>query len=381
MTIHIEDNHPLAGDTTFGIGGKAHKYIAPETIDELIDALAVAQTDNAPIFILGAGSNTLINDEGFKGYVIHPAMKSVDWQEQSDGSTIVTIGAGANFDDVVLESCRRNLAGIESLSGIPGSAGGSLVQNIGAYGQEISECFACATAVRAETLEICELGPKDLAFAYRSTSLKVPSPAYIIASITLRLTPFDADTAAERCIEHGFKQIALRRPKTAMALRELVLETRRSKAMCYDPADYNTHGVGSFFVNPIVSTEDAQRFNAASAIKYQKSIPSFPTDDGRVKLSAAWLIEKSGFNKGYCFKGASLSEKHCLAIVNRQNATAADIVEFANGIASYVFLEFRVELLPEVVYLGYEGVEPLPINPRKAEVTGAPLRPNSHLYQ
>ena len=379
--LHIEENMPLARLTTFGIGGKARKYAAPASVDDLIEALTLAKSENAPVFILGAGSNTLINDDGFNGYVIHPMMQGVEYQTEADGSTLVTIEAGALFDEVVIESCRRNLGGIESLSGIPGSAGGSLVQNIGAYGQEISECFVKAKAVRLDDLEICELTAADMAFAYRSTSLKAAAPSHIILSFSLRLHPYDADAAAERCSAHGFRQIALHKPQNAMALRELVIETRRSKAMCYDAADFNTHGVGSFFVNPIVSSEDAQRFNAASAIKYQKSIPSFPTEDGRVKLSAAWLIEKSGFNKGYCYKGASLSEKHCLAIVNRQNATAADIIEFANGIASYVYMAFRVELKPEVVYLGQNAIIPLPIHPRDAEVTGTPLRPNSHLYQ
>ena len=375
MTIHIEENYPLARLTTFGIGGNAKKFAAPKSIDELIEALTLAKSENLPVFILGAGSNTLINDNGFEGFVIHPEMNHIEWQENADRSCIVSIEAGVSFDDVVRDSCTRNLAGIEALSGIPGSAGGSLVQNIGAYGQEISECFVSAKAVHLDTLQICDLTPADMAFAYRSTALKTPSPAYVITAITLKLQPFDPDKAAERCIAHGFKQLAMRKPKDATSLREIILETRRAKA------DYNTHGVGSFFVNPIVSNEDAQRFNAASAIRYQKSIPTFPTEDGRVKLSAAWLIEKSGFNKGYCYKGASLSEKHCLAIVNRQQASAADIVEFANGIASHVYLEFRVELKPEVVYLAQHAVVPLPIHPRDAEVTGTPLRPNSHLYQ
>ena len=379
--IQIEEHYPLARLTTFGIGGIARKYAAPQSAESLIDVLTLAKSENAPVFILGAGSNTLINDEGFEGYVIHPAMKSVEWKEHADGSVLVTIDAGASFDDVVCESCRRNLGGIESLSGIPGSAGGSLVQNIGAYGQEISESFVRARAIRLDNLEICDMSREDMAFSYRHTSLKTASPSHVIVSVTLRLQPYDVDAASERCIAHGFKQIALRRPQTAMALRELVIETRRSKAMCYDPADYNTHGVGSFFVNPTVSNEDAQRLNAASAIRYQKSIPCYPTDDGRMKLSAAWLIEKAGFNKGYCYKGVSLSEKHCLAIVNRKNATAADIIEFANGIASYVYMAFRIELQPEVVYLAQNSVAPLPIHPRDAEVTGTPLRPNSHLYQ
>lgn len=375
--MKMYDNEPLAPHTTMAIGGKAKKYVEAESVQDLIDALALAHGESLPIFILGAGSNTLIHDNGFEGYVIHPAFKQVEWTPQTDGTMLVRIDAGANFDDVVAESCQRNLGGIESLSGIPGSAGGSLVQNIGAYGQEISECFVSAQAVHLDDLSMIELHPHNMAFAYRQTALKVADNPFIVTSITLRLSPFDADAAASRCEKHGFKRMALTKPKTASDFRKIVLETRKSKAMCYDKNDYNTHGVGSFFVNPIVSGVDAQRLNAASIIKNHKPMPSFPTEDGKTKLSAAWLIEQAGYNKGYCFKGASLSEYHCLAIVNRQNATCEEIIDFAKDIAKRVYLQFRIQLHPEVVYLTPQGIEPIPgISPEEAEVTGAPLRPN-----
>ena len=375
--MRIVENEPLAQHTTMAIGGKAAKYVEAESLQDLIDALALAHGESMPVFILGAGSNTLIHDQGFHGYVIHPAFKQVEWMPQSDGSMLVRIDAGADFDSVVAESCLKNLAGIESLSGIPGSAGGSLVQNIGAYGQEISECFVSAQAVNIDDLSVLELQPHNMAFGYRKTALKIPDNPFVVTSVTLRLTPFDADAAARRCEKHGFKRMALTKPKTASDLRKLVLETRKSKAMCYDKDDYNTHGVGSFFVNPIVSNVEAQRLNAACIIKNQKPMPSFPAEDGKTKLSAAWLIESAGFNKGYCFKGASLSEYHCLAIVNRMNATCEDIVDFAKDIAKRVYLQFRIQLQPEVVYLTPQGIEPIPgISAEEAEVTGAPLRPN-----
>ncbi|MBQ9817284.1 MAG: UDP-N-acetylmuramate dehydrogenase [Proteobacteria bacterium] len=374
--MQIWDNYGLADHTTMGIGGKARKFVEADSVQDILDALQMAHAESVPVFILGAGSNTLIADEGFNGYVIHPAMKAVEWLPQQDGSVLVKMDAGANFDDVVAESCRRNLGGIEALSGIPGSAGGSLVQNIGAYGQEISECFVSAEAVHQNDCDVLTLRREHLAFGYRQTALKTADNPFIIVSVTLRLEPFDADKAAERCAEHGFKRMALNKPKTASELRDVVIETRRSKAMCYDRNDYNTHGVGSFFVNPVVSGVDAQRLNAASIIKNHKPMPSYPADNGMTKLSAAWLIEQAGYNKGYCFKGASLSEKHCLAIVNRQHATCSEVIEFAQDIAKRVYLQFRVELKPEVVYLTPTGIGELPCTPKDAELLGAAFRPN-----
>ena len=374
--MQILENHALSSHTTMGIGGNARKYIEAATVEELVEALTLAKKDALPVFILGEGSNVLIDSKGFAGYVIHPAMRKVEWQPQDDGSTLVTADAGVPFDEIVAESCRRNLGGIEALSGIPGSAGGSLVQNIGAYGQEISEVFVSAEAVHLRDCDSLTLKPANLEFAYRHTALKTADNPFIVTSVTLRLTPFDADKAAARCAAHGFKKIALSKPQSASALRELVLETRRSKAMCYDRNDVNTHSVGSFFVNPVVPGEDAQRINAASIIKNHKPMPSFPAEGGKTKLSAAWLIEQAGFNKGYSLRGAALSNYHCLAIINRLNATSEDVIALAQDIITRVYLQFRVELQPEVVYLSQTGIAALPCSAKDAEVHGAPLRPN-----
>lgn len=368
-------NHKLAPYTTMGIGGPAKKFIEAESVQDLCDALKIAKAESMPVFVLGAGSNTLIADAGFDGCVIHPTFHDVEWTNMGNGSVRVKIDAGANFDDVVAESCRKNLGGIEALSGIPGSAGGSLVQNIGAYGQEISESFVSAEAIDKNSGEKIELRREHLAFAYRQTSLKTADNPFIVISITLQLEPYDMEKASARCAEHGFKRIAMNKPKTADELRTLVIETRKSKAMCYDKNDYNTHGVGSFFVNPVVSCEDAQRLNAASIIKNHKPMPSYPAEGG-TKLSAAWLIENAGFNKGYGNKGAALSEMHCLAIVNRQNATCADVVEFAQDITKRVYLMFRVELKPEVIYLTQNGIAELTCATKEAELTGVAFRPN-----
>ena len=359
--MQILDNHPLSRHTTIHIGGNARKYVEIVNTDELQSILKQAKSENAPVFVLGAGSNTLINDAGFDGYVIHPVMRGMEWLPQNNGEFLVTIGAGADFDEAVRQSCEKNLGGIEALSGIPGSTGGALVQNMGAYGQEMAEVFVSAQAINRNTLETVTLYHKDLAFAYRHTSLKTPDNPWIVASVTIRLYPFDADKANQRCIERGFKKLIDTPPKTALQLRELILETRKSKAMYYDEKDYNTHGVGSFFVNPVVSSELAKQVQTIAVDNHLKPMPQFDDPNG-IKLSAAWLIENAGFTKGSIYNDSTgLSEKHCLAIVNRNHASCTDIIRFAQTITNSVYTKFSVKLEPEVVYLSNQGIQPLPV--------------------
>ncbi len=360
------ENHELAPHTTLGIGGAAKRYVEPESREALLEALQTAKNENLPIFVLGSGSNTLIDDDGFSGMVIHLGMKSVSWEE-AGRRTRVTIEAGAIFDEVVAESCARDLGGIESLSGIPGTAGGALVQNIGAYGQELSEVFVSAEVLDIESLSVFTLSKTDLEFAYRSTRLKTPENNLIVLSVTLALTAFDADEAVKVALSHGFKKIALVPPKTASDMRRRVLETRQSKGMCYDPEDVDSHSVGSFFVNPVVTHEEASRlkgresFLVSNVVNSRNTMPTYPAENG-VKLSAAWLIEQSGFTKSYRYQNAALSSKHCLAIINPGKACSKDVIGLANKIAQTVMVEFHVKLTPEIVYLSKNGITPLPIN-------------------
>jgi len=360
------ENHVLASHTTLGIGGPAKRYVEPESREELIEVLKSAKAENLPIFVLGSGSNTLIDDAGFSGVVIHLGMKNVSWEE-AGRRTRVTIEAGALFDDVVAESCKRDLGGIESLSGIPGTAGGALVQNIGAYGQELSEVFVSAEVLDIESLSVVTLSKSDLEFAYRSTRLKTAENGLIVLSVTLSLSAFDADEAVKVALTHGFKKIALVPPKTASDMRRRVIETRKSKGMCYDPDDVDSHSVGSFFVNPVVSPEEASRlkgrdsFLVSNVVTSRNTMPTYPAENG-VKLSAAWLIEQSGFTKSYRHQNAALSSKHCLAIINPGKATSGDVISLANKIAQTVMVEFHVKLSPEIIYLSQNGVVPLPIN-------------------
>lgn len=343
------------------IGGAAKKFVSVRDSDELAQALSEAKSESERVFILGGGSNLLVCDEGFDGVAIKLADADMTWETDGDGSMRVTAGAGAMFDDVAAAACDRNLGGIECMSGIPGTVGGAVVQNIGAYGQEIAESFVSAQAMHRQTLETATLTADDLRFAYRTTALKTPDNPYIITQATLRLLPFSADAAMKRCAERGFGRMVSQPPKSAHEMRAMVLKTRQSKGMLYDANDVNTHSVGSFFVNPVLSEKEAQRHNAANIIRNQKPMPMHRAEGG-MKLSAAWLIEQSDFTRGFIHKGAGLSAYHTLAIVNRDRAACADVLELAQIIAKGVFKRFHITLKPEVVYLGKSGIEPLPID-------------------
>ncbi len=358
----ILENHRLSPYTTLGIGGEARYFASPNSCEELAEAIRYAHDNELRVFILGGGSNTLISDDGFDGLVIHPAMREISWEEaDSEGRILVHAAAGASFDDVVSEAVKRNLGGIESLSGIPGTAGGAVVQNIGAYGQELADTFVEAEAIDLESGDKIVLKKSDMAFGYRTTALKCATNTRIIVRITLSLRPFDPDLATRVATEHGFAKLALVPPKTAADMRRKILETRRSKGMCYDANDVDTHSVGSFFVNPVVSQNDATRLNSAHIISNGKSIPMFPVDDG-VKLSAAWLIEQAGFSRGYHCDGAALSSRHCLAIINPGNAGSGNVIALANRLARTVAFKYQVRLVPEIVYLTRSGIAPIPLD-------------------
>ena len=358
MTMHIIENHCLAGHTTMGVGGNARFYAEVKSVRELEEALELAKSKGLPVFFLGGGSNTLINDDGFDGMVIRMAIGEVVFEGGTDSGIHeaeeirMISGAGVQLDEAVDLACRNDLAGIESLSGIPGSIGGAVVQNAGAYGQEIADAFVAAKAVHRESLKIVELTASDLGFGYRRTNLKTADNPWVIISVMLRLRPFDAEIAYRRCVEHGFGKLLQKPPENAVVLRQIILDTRHSKGMCYQKDDVNTHGVGSFFVNPVVSRTFAE------------TLPEMPKFDvpGGVKRSAGWLIEHSGFTRGFRCGKAALSEKHCLALVNRGGASCREILALAKQVSDKVFSTYGVRLVPEAVYLAPSGVRNVSLN-------------------
>ncbi|MCO5295181.1 MAG: UDP-N-acetylmuramate dehydrogenase [Homoserinimonas sp.] len=335
----------LAELTTLRVGGEARELVSGSTADELIQLARSTWAEGQPWLALGGGSNLVISDGGFDGTVIRVLNRGI---EQLGGGAL-RVQAGENWDDVVAFAIEHGLAGIEALSGIPGSAGAGPVQNIGAYGQEIAECLDSIDFLDEITGERQRLRAEELELGYRTSTLKQGRRG-ILLSIDLKLEQGGssapvryAQLASALGVEIG-ERVAL------ASVREAVLRLRASKGMLLDPSDPDSVSVGSFFTNPIVS-ENFARSLPAEAPRWLID-PDAPESD--VKLSAAWLIEKAGIRRGFSLPGsaAAISSKHTLAIVNTGGATAEQIVELARYIHLRVLNDFGVLLQPEPILVG-----------------------------
>jgi UDP-N-acetylmuramate dehydrogenase len=349
----IRENVPLAPYTTLRIGGPARYFAGAHNEDQLLEALAYAADLGLPVFILGGGSNVLFADEGFPGLVLHVAIKGIGWS--SDG--VVTASAGEDWDEFVRQCVERELAGIECLSGIPGLVGGTPVQNVGAYGQEVSETITSVRVYDLPTNRIIELSNAACRFGYRSSIFNtIERGHYIVLAATFALNP-----RGEPAIHYPDLDSIFAGSSTRPALkevREAVRSIRSRKAMLLVPGDPDCCSAGSFFKNPIVTaaffqrmTEDAR---ARNTIANDQEVPHYSVGDGRVKVPAAWLIEHAGFQKGYTRGRAGISSKHSLAIINRGGATAREVLGLANEIQERVRAKFGIYLQPEPVLAGFE---------------------------
>ncbi|GAA1083749.1 UDP-N-acetylmuramate dehydrogenase [Tsukamurella strandjordii] len=334
----------LSDLTTLRLGGPARGYVRCESGAEVAAAVARCDAAGEPVLVVGGGSNLVISDEGFAGTVVHLAGHGV----AIDGTT-VTAFAGVTWDEVVAAIVDAGLGGLECLSGIPGSAGATPVQNVGAYGVEVAAWLDAVELYHRATGETAWVAPDDLQLAYRTSRLKA-SDSDIVLSVRFALTD-----GASAPIRYGELARALGvEPGGTVdprAAREQVLALRRGKGMVLDPADHDTWSVGSFFTNPVVPDDGAAvaRIEAATG----ETPPQYPAPDG-VKLSAGWLIERAGFGKGFSGgrTGVSLSTKHTLALTNRGSGTTAELLSLAAEVRDGVFARFGVELHPEPVLVG-----------------------------
>jgi len=351
--LPLREHVPLAPYTTLGLGGKARYFVECGTEDEVRAALAYAAERRLPVYVLGGGSNVVFLDSGFPGLVLRI---TVGGMELRDGpSPEVRAGAGVDWDTLVRSVVERGWSGVECLSGIPGTVGGTPIQNVGAYGQEIAETLVSVVCLDRETLERRAFTREECGLAYRDSRFKrADRGRYVVLEVTLRLardrTPRIRYPELQRAVVGlgGLETIA---PTEAVRLvREAVLTLRRSKSMVLDPADPNTRSVGSFFTNPVIS---AAAF--ADLEKRWKGIPSFPADGG-VKVPAAWLVEQAGFPKGYRDEGggAGISTRHALALVNL-GGTSAELLALAEEVRAGVEKQFGIRLAyePEVVSLPF----------------------------
>ncbi|MDQ3014015.1 MAG: UDP-N-acetylmuramate dehydrogenase [Acidobacteriota bacterium] len=340
----IQENVPLAPLTTLGIGGAARFFAEVQSEIDLIEAIAFAEQQQLPVFILGGGSNVLVADEGFSGLVIRIAIKGIEWRED------VTAGAGEDWDAFVGQCIERNMAGIECLSGIPGLVGGTPVQNVGAYGQEVSETITNVRAFDRQSKQIVELTNADCQFSYRRSIFNSTELGhYIVLAVTYRLRQHGVPAIRYPDLKNFFSD---RSEKPTLAeVRNAVIEIRSRKGMVIVPDDPDCRSAGSFFKNPIVSREVlAQLEREAGEVP-----PSFPAADGNVKVPAAWLIERAGFQRGYAKGRAGISSKHTLAIINRGGATADEVLGLVSEISLGVGERFGIELLPEPVFVGFNS--------------------------
>ena len=350
-------NVPCAQFTTLKIGGPARFFVRAGTEDEVRKAFDFAGERDLPVFILGGGSNVLIADAGFDGLVLQIAIGSSEFRVSSSelgmdlnsepgirNSELVTAGAGEDWDTFVEHCVADDLAGIECLSGIPGFVGGTPVQNVGAYGQEVSETIVSVRCFDRHAKEIVTLANADCGFSYRRSIFNSSErDRFVVLSVTFALVKGGMPKVSYKDLleQFGERQPSLRE------VRDTVLRIRRSKSMVIDEGDPNSQSAGSFFKNPIIS----RGYLGELRSKYER-IPFFEFGEA-VKIPAAWLIENAGFQKGFALGNAGISSNHTLAIINRGGASAAEILLLKAEIQQAVEAKFGISLRPEPVFVGF----------------------------
>jgi UDP-N-acetylmuramate dehydrogenase len=332
----------LSDFTSLHVGGPAQNFVEVSSEAQIIAALEAA--GDSPILIIGGGTNMLISDAGFAGTVIRISNNHLSEEIDACSGATLTIGAGENWDEFVASTTERGFAGLETLSGIPGTVGAAPIQNIGAYGHEVSEFITRVRTYDRQKKVIKTFTNAECEFSYRSSIFKTEPGRYVILDVAFQLRIGEKsepitylELAKQLSIEIGGRV-------PIKIARETVLALRGAKGMLLSPSDKDSWSAGSFFTNPIVSQEIADQLPA--------NAPRWPTADGQVKTSAAWLIEQSGITKGLAHGGAKVSSKHVLALTNSGSATAAEITELARITSAAVKAKFGIELRPEVNLVG-----------------------------
>ena len=349
LAPHLLENIPLSPYTTIGLGGNARYFSTCTSTEQLREGLRTAKERNLPIFILGGGSNVIIADAGCDGVVLHVATHGVT-RKVTGGTVEVSVESGEPWDEVVRQCVELGDAGLECLSGIPGSTGATPLQNVGAYGQAVSQTITRVDAIDTATLQDVQFSPAECLFGYRTSRFKHHDAGkFVITAVTFQLQhggmPSIAYPELRKHLAETVNLDALVPGAPALsAVRNAVLALRRKKSMVADPSDPNARSVGSFFTNPIIP----QEFFVELRAKWPE-IPGFPVGGG-VKIPAAWLVECAGFHKGYRMGGAAVSDHHALALVNR-GTTSTEILSLAKRIEDEVHSRFGVTLEREPVIL------------------------------
>ena len=342
----------LAGYTTLRLGGPARAFAEARTEPDVVSAVRCADAAGVPVLVLGGGSNLVVADEGFPGTVVHVATRGVEIRRDRD-DVLLTAAAGEDWDAIVARCVAGGLAGVECLAGIPGLAGATPIQNVGAYGQDVAQTVTAVRAFDRAAGDVVTLDAAACGFGYRTSMFKRGPGRFVVLEVTFNLSPERLSRPIRYAELASSLGVAAGQRVPLGEVRDAVLDLRRGKAMVLDPADPDTSSAGSFFTNPVLGPDQFAAFEAVVRRRLGPgaAIPRFPAPGG-VKVPAAWLIERAGFRKGYAAWGARISSRHTLALTNPGGATAAGLVALAREIRDAVRDAFGVTLVPEPVLVG-----------------------------
>ena len=356
----VRQNVALAPMTTLELGGPARFFVEASGDDDLQAALEFAGQQSLPVFVLGGGSNLVVPDAGFDGLVIRMASAGVSFRPEGD-AVLCEVAAGEPWDQVVSAAVGRDLAGLECLSGIPGSAGATPIQNVGAYGQEVADTVRGVRVLERATGAIVTLDAAACGFAYRDSAFKRDPGRHVVLGVSFALRPGGAPTV--RYTELAAALASSPAAPSLAQVRATVLELRRRKSMVIAADDPNRRSVGSFFTNPVLAPAAAEavvaRALAAGVVDDPAKLPRYPAAGGQVKLAAGWLIERSGMTRGLRRGTVGISSAHALALVHHGGGRTADLLALAREVRAAVDDRFGVWLAPEPVILGAPADDPL----------------------
>jgi UDP-N-acetylmuramate dehydrogenase len=353
--VLLLENIPLAPLTTIKIGGPARYFVEAGNAGEVQEAVIFARSRDLPLFVLGGGSNLVVADAGWPGLVLKIAVQGINQIQRSghddEGKILFDAGAGESWDKFVSHTVMARCAGVECLSGIPGSVGGTPVQNVGAYGQEVSEIIASVQVLDLRDNQVRELCPEACGLSYRTSIFNTSERGrFIVLRVTYALIPGGNPHISYADLQRHFE--GRETPPNLAETREAVRYIRTRKGMLLTPGDPDCMSAGSFFKNPVLSEEQHENLKQRAAAR-GLNVPAYPALETRKKVSAAWLVERSGFSKGFGFGRVGISTKHALAIVNRGGATAADVLALKEQIQHRVEEIWGVQLESEPVMVGF----------------------------
>jgi UDP-N-acetylmuramate dehydrogenase len=352
VSLIVRDDVPLAPLTTLELGGRARHYVEAADDATILAALAWATARGEAALVFGGGSNLVVADGGFDGLVIHVATRGRAYA-YAGAEVRVTAAAGEPWDELVADTVARGLAGLECLSGIPGLTGATPIQNVGAYGQEVADTIRSVRVFDRRDEIVLELPPSECAFGYRDSAFRRAPERHVVLGVTFGLRANGAPTLRYRELADA---LAGTSAPTLAATRDAVLALRRRKSMVIDAADPNRRSVGSFFTNPIVTADVAERLAARAVadgvVAAASDVPRWPVGPGHVKLSAGWLIERSGIARGLRRGAVGVSSAHALALVHHGGGSTAELLSFAHDVRDEVRTRFDITLVPEPILVG-----------------------------